>query len=129
MGTGDEGRRFRSGWWVWLPNEAGDFVFMSEGLNKEKTLDKLLAGGPEISFSYESHNDEALPPVLVSTDTTGTGYTISRVPGIYGTGDDHGASALLIIMRLCLPQKSPRCGWRKILLHYRVTNAGQYSNE
>ncbi|MDI7952455.1 DUF695 domain-containing protein, partial [Salmonella enterica subsp. enterica serovar Anatum] len=49
-------------WLVGVVTQQGwrDFVFMSEeDLNWEKTLDKLLAGGPEISFSYrESHNDK-----------------------------------------------------------------------
>lgn len=49
-------------WLVGVVTQQGwrDFVFMSEeDFNWEKTLDKLLAGGPEISFSYrESHNDK-----------------------------------------------------------------------
>ncbi|KYI90903.1 DUF695 domain-containing protein, partial [Salmonella enterica] len=49
-------------WLVGVVTKQGwsDLVFMSEeDLNWDKTLDKLLAGGPEFSFSYrERHNDK-----------------------------------------------------------------------
>lgn len=76
-------------WLVGVVTQQGsrDFVFQSEkDLDWEKTLDKLLAGGPELACSFnesKTTTEITTASFCIQPNTTGTGYTIPEYAAGY----------------------------------------------